>query len=117
VRRIITFRSVNTGRQVIVLSEKDINRDTGSQTTDENALFNLTPEVMQSLCHKSDTNDENVKFSLPPRGKFHIKISKILMLLSHQISVLFHIRQRSIKYPIWYAKREYNLLQKPQLHC
>jgi len=55
-----------------------VNRDTGSNshTTDENNTFNLTPEVMQTLCKNSvKVNDENQKLSLPPKGNMQFNLS------------------------------------------
>jgi hypothetical protein len=62
---------------VIVLSEKDINRDTISQTTDENNLFNLTPEVMQGLCKNNQSllNEESRGRCLPPKSYIPFEMS------------------------------------------
>ena len=47
---------------MIVLSERDVNRETTSQATDEQNLFNLTPEFVKSLYDGRNTSkDENSK--------------------------------------------------------
>ncbi|CAI2375180.1 unnamed protein product [Moneuplotes crassus] len=55
----VNHRSINdNGTEIIVLSEKDINRDTSSQYTEDSKAFNLTPEMIQDLCTKrSDAKD------------------------------------------------------------
>ncbi|CAI2377897.1 unnamed protein product [Moneuplotes crassus] len=46
---------------VIVLSEKDINRDTSSQYTEDSQSYNLTPELIQDLCIKKSSSKESGK--------------------------------------------------------
>ena len=56
---------------MIVLSERDINRETTSQCTEDSKIFNLTPELIHDLCSQ---NRENKYEGRPPKSSIPFEI-------------------------------------------
>lgn len=73
---------VSSNRNIIVLSERDVNRDTTSQATEENAnFFNLTPDDNMNLTHSENPNilkmNESMSSNLPPKSYSKLKIISV----------------------------------------
>lgn len=59
--------------ELIILSERDINKDTVSPSTDGSNLFNLTPEIMNGLTKENEHKNNN---GLPPRTYIPFEIDE-----------------------------------------